>query len=102
MGFLNLLSKRGSPSAPTLVRLPTGSFTVDPGGRMVASTLPQSFPVAQARQIGDLILATFRSAREANIPLTELIADYASLKLTARELRGGAIIFLAPRSLGQK
>jgi hypothetical protein len=101
MGFLNLLSKRGS-GASTLVRLPTGSFTVDPGGRTVASTLPQSFPAQQVRQIADLILATFRSAREANIPLTELIVDYATLKLTARELRGGAIIFLAPRSLGPK
>jgi len=102
MGFLNLLSKRGPGSASTLVRLPTGSFTVDPGGRTVASTLPQAFPAPQVRQIADLILATFRSAREANIPLTELIVDYATLRMTARELRGGAIIFLAPRSLGPK
>ena len=52
--------------------------------------------------LDDLVLSTFQAAREAGIPLTELIADYAALKLTARELRGGAIIFLAPRSLGQK
>jgi len=103
MGILNLLSKRNAPGgAPTLVRLPTGSFTVDPTGKVVASTLPQSFPAAQVRRMGDQVLATFRSAREANIPLTELIVDYAALKLTARELRGGAIIFLAPRSLGPK
>jgi hypothetical protein len=101
MGILNLL-KRGPQSGATLVRLPTGSFTVDPSGRIVASTLPQSFPASQVRQIGDMILATFRSARDVNIPLTELIVDYVALKLTARELRGGAIIFLAPRSLGQK
>jgi len=101
MGFLNLLTKRGQTGA-TLVRLPTGSFTLDPGGRIVASTLPRSFPLAKVRQIGDLALSTFQAAREAGIPLTELIADYAALKLTARELRGGAIIFLAPRSLGQK
>ena len=103
MGILNLLTRRGSPSNDTaLVRLPTGSFTVDPSGKVVASTLPQSFPAAQVRQIGDVVLATFRSAREADLPLMELIVDYATLKLTARELRGGAIIFLAPRSLGQK
>jgi hypothetical protein len=101
MGFLNLLTRRGQTGA-TLVRLPTGSFTLDPGGRVVASTLPRSFPAGKVRQIGDLVLSTFRAAREAGIPLTELIADYAALKLTARELRGGAIIFLAPRSLGQK
>ncbi len=103
MGILNLLSRRGPTSGDTaLVRLPTGSFTVDPTGKVVASTLPQSFPAAQVRQIGEVVLATFRSAHEANIPLMELIADYAALKLTARELRGGAIIFLAPRSLGPK
>jgi hypothetical protein len=103
MGILNLLSKRGSQAgAGTLVRLPTGSFTVDPTGKVVASTLPQSFPAAQVRQIGNLVLATFRAAHEANLPLMELIVDYAALKLTARELRGGAIIFLAPRSLGPR
>ncbi len=102
MGFLNLLARRGTQSGANLVRLPTGSFTLDPGGRVVASTLPRSFPAEQVRQIGALVLSTFLAAREAGIPLTELIADYAALKLTARELRGGAIIFLAPRSLGQK
>ena len=101
MGFLNLLTKRGQTGA-TLVRLPTGSFTIDPGGRIVASTLPRSFPAGKVRQIGDLVLSTFQEARAAGIPLTEVIADYAAQKLTARELRGGAIIFLAPRSLGQK
>jgi len=102
MGILNLLNRRGSQAGHNLMRIPTGSFTLDPGGRIVASTLPQSFPPAQVRQIGDLVLSTFQAAREARVPLTELIADYAALRLTARELRGGAIIFLAPRSLGQK
>jgi len=95
MGFLNLLTRR-SPSIG-LMRLPTGSFTLDPGGRIVASTLPRSFPTAHVQQIGALVLSTFQSARDAQIPLTELIADFSALKLTARELRGGAIIFLAPR-----
>ena len=102
MGILNLLTKRGSQTGANLVRLPTGSFTLDPSGRIVASTLPRSFPAERIRQLGDLVLSTFQTAREAGIPLTELIADYAALKLTARELRGGAIIFLAPRSMGQK
>lgn len=101
MGLLNMLSKRGAGAA-SIMRLPTGSFTLDPTGRVVASTLPRSFPEEHVREIGDLILSTFKLAREARIPLTELIADYAALKLTARELRGGAIIFLAPRSLGQR
>jgi hypothetical protein len=102
MGLLNLLTRRSAPASVNLVRLPTGSFTLDPSGRIVASTLPRSFPSERVRQIGDLVLSTFQAAREARIPLTELIAEYAALKLTARELRGGAIIFIAPRSLGQK
>ena len=101
MGLLNILSKRSATPA-SLMRLPTGSFTLDPNGRIVASTLPRSFPEDHVRQIGDLVLSTFKLARESHIPLSELIADYAALKLTARELRGGAIIFLAPRSLGQR
>src|SRR6266516_3040339 len=100
MGILNLITGRGSRSGANLVRLPTGSFTLDSTGRIVASTLPRSFPATQVRQIGELVRSTFRLAQEAQIPLTELIADYEALKLTARELRGGAIIFLAPRSLG--
>jgi hypothetical protein len=95
MGFLNLLSRRRSDTH--LTRLPSGSFTLDPGGRIVASTLPRSFPSEHVEQIGALVLSTFRSAHEAQLPLTELIADYAALRLTARALRGGAIIFLAPR-----
>ena len=95
MGLLNLLTRRGS--GPSLMRLPTGSFTLDPSGRIVASTLPRAFPTAHVQEIGALVLSTFQAAREARIPLTELIADYSALKLTARELRGGAIIFLAPR-----
>ncbi len=92
MGLLSFFNK----SAPTMLRLPSGSFTVDSGGCVIASTLPQSFPAAMTRDIGQLVLETFRSAREANMPLSELVAEYSALKLTARELRGGAIIFLAP------
>src|SRR5437667_10556509 len=102
MGILNGSTGRRSRSGANLVRLPTGSFTLDPTVRSVASTLPRSFPAAQVREIGDLVLSPFQLAREARIPLSELIADYAALKLTARELRGGAIIFLAPRSMGPK
>ena len=96
MGILRYFS--GS-SAFKLVRLPTGCFTVDSSERIIVSTLPQTFPPALAREIGHLVIATFQGAREAQLPLTELTAHYAALKLTARELKGGAIIFFSPRSL---
>jgi hypothetical protein len=103
MGFLSLRSKpKEAESTSALVRLPSGSWTVDPSGRVVASTLPSSFPDALLKEITTAVLTTFQAAREAQMPLVEIVADYSALKLTARELRGGAIIFLAPRSLGQR
>lgn len=99
MGFLNLFS---GPPAQTMVRLPSGSFTINSSGQVVASTLPQSFPAPLVREIGMLVLHTFRSAAEARTPLSELVVDFSALKIKARELRGGAIIFLFPQGLGPK
>ncbi len=98
MGFLSLFSK----PAAKLVRLPSGSFTVDRDGRVLVSTLPQAFPAELVREIGAHILVAFRSAQTARLPISELIIRYSSLKLTARELRGGAIVFLAPQTLSTK
>jgi hypothetical protein len=92
MGFLNLFSK----PPPTVLRLPSGSFTVDRDGAIIASTLPQWFPEPLTRQIGRTVITVFRSALEAQLPLSELILHFAALKITARELRGGAIVFLRP------
>jgi hypothetical protein len=95
--------RRSSASdTPSVVRLPSGSVTIDAGGRVVVSTIPRSFPEPLLKQINELVLATFRTAREANLLLSEVVVDFAALKLTAREMRGGAIIFLAPRSLAQR
>jgi len=99
MGFLSRFFK---PADPGLVHLPAGSFTLDRDGRIMTSTLPQSFPSDHLRAIGDQVLASFRSAKKAQMPLSEIIIQYSALKLLARELRGGAIIFLMPRSLNQK
>ncbi len=42
--------------------------------------------------------AAFNEAATAQLPLTELVINYPSLKITARELRGGAIVFLSPKA----
>ncbi len=99
MGFLNKLHK---PATLNLVRLPNGSFTVDPNGKILTSTLPHSFPEQWVEQIGRHVVATFHSAQAAQLPLRELVADFSALKLTARALRGGAIVFLSPQGLGRK
>jgi hypothetical protein len=93
MGLLNIFSK----AEPGLLRLPAGSFTVDRDGRVLMGTLPSSFPSEMLRELGAQILKTFREATAAQLPLSELIVNYPSLRITARELRGGAIVFLAPR-----
>jgi hypothetical protein len=95
MGFLSRLFRSGSPG---LVHLPSGSFTLDKDGRIMTSTLPQSFPVEHLKAIGAQVLISFRSAKKAQMPMSELIITYSALKLLARELRGGAIIFLMPQS----
>lgn len=94
MGFLNFKSK----SAANLMRLPTGCFTVDPAGKVVASTLPQSFPAPLVQEITTQVLATFRDAQAAQLPLHEIIVRFASLRITARDMRGGAIVFLTPQN----
>ena len=96
MGFLNLFSK---PIPPALLRLPSGSFTLDRSGRVVVTTLPSGFPTALVLDIGERILSTFRDAQAAQLPLDELVVYYPALKITARELRGGAIVYLAPQTL---
>jgi len=98
MGLLSFFSKA---SRTRLMRLPSGSFTLDREGRVMTSTLPQSFPESQMRAIGEKVLASFRAAQKAQMPLSEIIVHYAALKLLARELRGGAIIFLMPQVFNQ-
>ena len=99
MGFLSRLFKSGTPA---LMHLTAGSFTLDREGHIMTSTLPQSFPLDHLKAIGNQVLASFRSAKKAQMPMSEIIIQYSALKLLARELRGGAIIFLMPQSLNQR
>jgi hypothetical protein len=94
MGLLNFFAK----PAPALVRLPSGSFTVDREGSVLTGTLPSSFPAGLVRDIAQQVRAAFAEAAEAQLPLSELIINYPSLKICARELRGGAIVFLTPKA----
>lgn len=99
---MGLLSWRSKTTEPGLTKLPSGSFTVDPNGRILGSTLPQSVPAGHVQAISSLVLRAFATAQQMEMPLSELVADYGSFRLTARELRGGAIVFLSPRTLASK
>jgi len=93
MGLLNLFSK----SAPSLFRLPAGSFSVDRDGTILMGTLPSSFPKDLLNDLAQHILLTFRAAAEAHLPLSEIVINYSSLRISARESRGGAMVFLSPK-----
>lgn len=90
MGLLSFFAKPARP----LLQLHSGSFSLDRGGRVLATTLPSSFPPALIVEIGRSVVDTFRDAQTAQLPLDELIVHYPGLSLTARELRGGALVFL--------
>jgi len=82
--------------APPLQRLPAGTFTVDSQARLLISTLSSAFPAELIHEVGEHVVNTFREARKAELPLFELTVHCSSLKIVARELRGGAIVFLTP------
>jgi hypothetical protein len=94
MGFLKLFSK----TRPALQRLPSGSMTVDREGNVVTTTVASTYPPGLLREIGSEVLRLFLEARKAQMPLSELNLDFASLRITAREMRGGAIVFLSPKT----
>lgn len=80
-------------------KLPSGAFALDQTGQVVVSTLPQNFPQNEMKEIGARVLSFFRNAQQAQMPLHELNVYYPTLKVTARSLRGGALIFLSPQTL---
>ena len=97
MGLLSFFSR--STDTTMLVRLPAGSFTVDKTGRVLVSTLPSAFPEKLVNDIATQVQEAFRDAQAAQLPLYELIIHFPTLKIIARELRGGALIFLVPINL---
>lgn len=94
MGFLKKIFRR--PAA--VQELPSGSLTVDRNGNAITSTISSSYPAPLLREIAKDVLRLFNEARDAQMPLAEVSIHFASLRVTARELRGGAIIFLFPQT----
>ena len=92
MGFLGLFEQ----TAKAPLKIPTGCFSLDPDGRVVSSTLPSSFPPEVVDEIGTVILSTFQESHRYGLGLMEISIHYASLRITARDLHGGALIFLNP------
>jgi hypothetical protein len=94
MGFLKKLFRRTA----TVQELPSGSLTVDRNGNTITSTISSAYPSGLLKEIAKDVLTLFQEARDAQMPLAEVNVHFASLRVTARELRGGAIIFLFPQT----
>jgi hypothetical protein len=94
MGFLKWFS---SPR-PTVHNLPSGSFTVDRHGNVMSATVGTGFPASLLHEIAGEILSVFKEARSAQMPMAEVSLDFASLQVSARDMQGGAIIFLSPKN----
>jgi len=94
MGILKKIF--GGPAA--VQQLPAGTVTVDRQGRIITSTVSSSFPVPLLEVIGSDVMELLRDARVGQMPLAEVSLCFGSLRLTARELRGGAIIFMFPQT----
>lgn len=94
MGLLSFLTRNAEPGP--LMRLPSGSFTVSPDGRIMTSTLPSTFPKELVTEIASCVQATLKDAIVAELPFNELVIHFPSFKIVARDMRGNAFIFLVP------
>jgi hypothetical protein len=94
MGFL----KKIFGGQATIQQLPTGSITVNRQGQVVTSTVVSNVPQSVLQSIARDVLELLAEARAAQMPLAEISLHFGSLRITARELRGGAVIFLFPQT----
>ena len=94
MGILNWFSK----SEPVVRKVPAGSFTVDRHGRVMTTTVGSEYPQRLLDDTAREVLTLFREARAAQMPMTGLDLHFAGLHINAREMQGGAIIFLSPQN----
>ena len=95
MGLLDFFGK--GPAADPL-KLPSGSFSVDRNGHILSSTLPQSFPAEFLHAIAREVLSAFHEAQKSQLAFSELHVRFSGFKIAAREMRGGALIFLSPQA----
>jgi hypothetical protein len=91
------MKRNSKPQPMGPARFPSGSYTVSAIGSIMVSTLPRSFSPERMEAIGKVMLSALGSARELGTPFSELAADFAGVEVRARDLAGGAIIFITPQ-----
>ena len=93
MGLLSRTSRTPTPK-PEVV--PSGSFTVDRNGRVLTSTIRSGVAPETLTRIAKTVLETLHTSQENASQLQEFVVQFPQMILKARDLRGGAIIFLTP------
>ena len=53
------------------------------------------------QEIGQRMLAVLASAKKASVPLNELVVQFSAMKIYAKSLRSGVIVFMMPQMQGQ-
>ena len=96
MGFLKRIFRIRPRAA--VQQLPSGGVAVDRDGNVITATVSSNYSRDLLRAVGRDVLTLFHEAREAQMPLAEVNIHFVSLHITARELRGGAVIFLFPQT----
>jgi hypothetical protein len=75
---------------------------VDREGKVVTSTVSSTVAGQTLEQISAQVLQTFKDAKQAELNMTEFSITMGAMNIKARELRGGAIIFLSSRGAALK
>lgn len=99
MGLLSLFKSPKSQGPPPL---PSGSYTVDREGKVVTSTISSTVSGHTLELISAQVLQTFRDAKLADLNISEFSINMGAMNIKARELRGGAMIFISPRGVATK
>ena len=99
---MGLLSFFKAPATQAPPPLPNGSYTVDRGGKVVTSTISSAVTVQTLELISAQVLQIFKDAKQAQLNISEFSISMDAMNIKARELRGGAIIFLSPRGSTRK
>ena len=98
---MGLLGGKSKKNTARINVLPSGCITIDRNGGIVATTVSHSVQPAQIQHIVRVVTRALQGAHSADLSLTEIHMEYPALKIVARELKGGAIVFLTPRSLSK-
>lgn len=90
------LIKQKKTQEQSAVDIKSGSFTVDSKGKILSSTLPSSISENFLLSIAQNVLETFNNSRSVGLFADELVINFPTVKITARNMRGGAFINIAP------